>query len=277
MTMTPAPNMSDLAFGATRGVLGIPERSRTQRDLQHRQSELAHSARLSLLGELTTSIAHEVNQPLAAISINAAASLRWLDRAEPDLEETRALTRLILEDARRAADIVARVREMAVHRPPRAADLSINEVVSQAMTFLQHELHNHAVVLQLDLADPLPVTRADKTQLQQVIVNLAVNAIQAMQEAGPEERRLTVSSRLEGRDVVVEVADTGPGIDPEHMPRLFEGFFTTRQHGLGVGLSICRSILESHGGSISGRNLEDGGCCFEVRLPASAQLDQTDV
>lgn len=251
------------------GVIDISERVRAQAMLRQVQADFAHAARVSMLGELTASIAHEVNQPLAAIATNASAGLRWLDRAEPDVTEVRALTQRIIADAQRAADIIARVRAMAGHRTPEPTPLGINGVVEEAMLFLAHELQAHGVALVFERGVDLPAVLADRTQLQQVIVNLAVNAVQAMETTPLAQRRLTVRTRAEGGAVRVDVEDAGPGIDPTQHARLFESFFTTKSNGMGMGLPICRSILENYGGAIAVRNLEGGSACFSFTLPAA--------
>lgn len=249
------------------GVIDISERVRAQAMLAQVQAEFAHAARVSMLGELTASIAHEINQPLAAIATNAAAGLRWLDRPEPDIAEVRALTQRIIADAQRAADIITRVRAMAGHRTPDSAPLAINGVVEEAMQFLAHELQAQDVTLTLALARGLPLVLADRTQLQQVVVNLAVNAIQAMAKTPPAQRRLTLRTELRDNSISVSIEDKGPGIDAANTQRIFESFYTTKASGMGMGLPICRSILESYGGAISVRNLESGGAAFLFTLP----------
>ncbi len=260
------------------GVIDISERVRAQAMLAQVQAEFAHAARVSMLGELTASIAHEINQPLAAIATNASAGLRWLDRPEPDIAEVRAITRRIIADAQRAAEVIARVRAMASHRTPEPAPLALNDVVEEAMLFLAHELQGRGVALTLNLARNLPPVSADRVQLQQVIVNLTVNAIQAMAEVPVNERRLTLRTDFDDVAVHVSVEDTGPGIDAGHQQRLFESFFTTKSNGMGMGLPICRSILETYGGSIEARNLSTGGAAFSFTLPAATpERDHTSV
>jgi len=222
-----------------------------------------------MLGELTASIAHEVNQPLAAIATNASAGLRWLDRPEPDVAEVRALTQRIIADAQRAADIIARVRAMAGHRTPEPAPLAINGVIEEAMQFLAHELQGQSVTPTLELARDLPLVLADRTQLQQVVVNLAVNAAQAMAQTPVGVRRLTIRTTFDDGAVRVTVEDSGPGLDAAQQQRAFESFFTTKSNGMGMGLPICRSILESYGGAISASNAAEGGAAFVFTLPAA--------
>jgi len=251
------------------GVIDISERVQAQAMLRQVQAEFAHAARVSMLGELTASIAHEVNQPLAAIATNAAAGLRWLDRPEPDVGEVRMLTQRIIADAQRAADIISRVRAMAEHRTPEPALLAINGVVEEAMQFLAHELQGQSVLPRLELGKDLPLVLADRTQLQQVVVNLAVNAIQAMAQTPTGQRRVTLRTSFHDGLVHVAIEDAGPGIDAAHRQRLFESFFTTKPNGMGMGLPICRSILETYGGAISARNVESGGAVFAFALPAA--------
>lgn len=249
------------------GVIDISERVRAQEMVERLQAEFAHAARVSMLGELTASIAHEVNQPLAAISASAAAGQRWLDRPKPDLGEVRDVITRVAADARRAADIIARVRDMAAHRTPERTAVSVNGVIEEACAFLRHELQSHGVTLKLDLGRDLPAVMGDRTQLQQVIVNLAVNAMQAM--ANVDRRNVTIRSIADDAAVTIAVEDTGPGIAADVAPRLFESFFTTKQSGMGMGLPISRSIVEAHGGAIEARNRDGGGASFVVTLPAA--------
>lgn len=258
------------------GVIDISERVKAQAMLQQVQAEFAHAARVSMLGELTASIAHEVNQPLAAIAANAAAGLRWLDRPEPDVAEVRAITQRIIADAERAAATIARVRDMAGHRTPALKQLAINGAIEEAMLFLRHELHAHDVALEYVLTPGLPAVLADRTQVQQVIVNLAMNALQSMAQV--EGRRvLRVSSAQDGACVRVSVEDSGPGLAAAHEARLFQSFFTTKANGMGMGLAICRSIIEALGGRISASNRTEGGACFSFTLPAAQWGDHTSV
>ena len=247
------------------GVIDISERLKAEAMLAQLQAEFAHAARISMLGELTASIAHEVNQPLAAIAASAAAGQRWLDRAEPDLEEVKTLVARIARDAERAARTIGRVRDMAMRRAPEPSPLSLNGLVEEAMVFLRHEIQNHEVALTLDLAHGLPPVMADRTQLQQVVVNLAVNALQAMVTGG----RLVLATGLtDAGEVQLTVTDSGPGVPAENLGQLFDSFFTTKNGGMGMGLPICRTILESHGGGITAAN-GAVGAVFTARLPAA--------
>lgn len=246
------------------GVIDISERKHAEAMLAQLQAEFAHAARISMLGELTASIAHEVNQPLAAIAASAAAGQRWLNRDEPDLDEVKTLVSRIARDADRAAQIIGRVRDMAMRRAPEPAPLSLNGLIEEAMVFLRHEIQSHEVELNLALAPGLPMVMADRTQLQQVVVNLAVNALQAMGQGGA----LTLATRLTDAGVELTVADTGPGIPEDSLGKLFASFYTTKDGGMGMGLPICQTIVESYGGTISAANGATGAV-FTVILPAA--------
>lgn len=252
------------------GAVDIGERNRAQAALQGLQAEYAHAARVSMLGEFTASIAHEVNQPLAAIVTNGEAGLRWLNRAEPDLDEVKALAGRIVADGRRAADIIARIRAMAEHKAPKREPLPLDEVIGEALAFMRHELQTHCVALDLDLAEGLPPVPGDRTQIQQVVVNLAMNAVQAMDGLASGARILTLRTAAASGQLRLIVEDTGPGFGDATPERLFDSFYTTKSAGMGMGLPICRSILEAHGGAIEAGNTPGGGARFTVTLPANA-------
>jgi C4-dicarboxylate-specific signal transduction histidine kinase len=222
-----------------------------------------------MLGEMTASIAHEVSQPLMAISTDASAIQLWLDRAEPDIGEAREHTAHIVSSAARASDIIARVRGMAARRTPEPTMVSIDSVIEDALAFLSRELRANEVVVTLDLAPNLPAVRVDVTLLQQVVVNLTINAIQAMSQTEPARREFVVRALREDGMVTVTLEDAGPGIAADYLPGLFESFFTTKDGGMGMGLAICRTIIESHGGRISASNRAEGGAQFAFTLPAA--------
>jgi PAS domain S-box-containing protein len=253
------------------GIVDLTARKRAQEMLSRVQAEFAHAARVSVLGELTATVAHEVNQPLGAIVTNAEAGLRWLDRAEPDIVEARELTRRIAADARRAADIIARIRRMVTRHAPDNCILTLESVVRETLVFLDHEIRTRDVTVTLDLAPSLPEVIGDRTQLQQVIVNLAVNAMQAMAQTGVPRRVLAIRTALADQGIVsCSVEDSGPGIPKEHFKHMFESFFTTKESGMGIGLPICRSIIEAHGGRIIADNeAQLGGARFTFSLPVS--------
>ncbi len=218
-----------------------------------------------MLGELTASIAHEINQPLAAITTNAETGLRWLRRETPDLGEVEDLTGSIVADARRAADIIARIRTMASNRIPEQEPVAPNPVVADAVALLRHEISREQIEVVSDLAPDLPPVLADRVQLQQVVVNLAINAVHAM--TGKKGARLRLRTARSGGSILIEVGDNGHGIPPENLPHIFDSFFSTKAGGMGIGLAVCRSIVEAHGGSIEAENGPEGGALFRCSLP----------
>jgi PAS domain S-box-containing protein len=253
------------------GLIDIAERVRAQEMLQRVQADFAHAARVSVLGELTASIAHEVNQPLAAIATNGEAGLRWLAGPQPDLAEVSEIIGEVVADARRASDIIARVRAMAVRQAPAKTLVSLDEVIREALLFLRHEIQARAVSISHRPAPGAPRILADRTQLQQVIVNLAVNAMQAMASVGSKEPRVIIHTAVpDSATLCCTVEDSGPGLSSEHVGRLFDSFFTTKDSGMGMGLPICRSIIEAHGGRIAADNQSaGGGARFSFTLPAA--------
>jgi C4-dicarboxylate-specific signal transduction histidine kinase len=252
------------------GIIDITERVRAQEMLQRVQADFAHTARVSMLGELTASIAHEVNQPLAAIAINGEVGLRLLNRSEPDLAEMRELTKCVVNDARRAADVIARVRAMATRQAPEQTLLSIDDVIRDALLFLRHEVQSHGLMVTHHSNPAAPNVLGDRTQLQQVFVNLTVNAIQAMAQMGTTRRTIVIRTTLsDPHTLCCTLEDSGPGIKPEHLDHLFDSFFTTKDAGMGLGLPISRSIIEAHGGYMRADNESAyGGARFSLTLPA---------
>lgn len=259
------------------GVIDLSEQVAAREALVQMQADMARGARISLLGELAASIAHEVNQPLGAIAANAAAGQRWLARNVPDLDEVRAITRRIADDANRAAETISRVRAMASGAAPDPRMLAVNGIIEDVATFLQHEIRQSDARLVLNLSPELPHVHADRIQLQQVVVNLALNALQAL--AGRETPELTLSTGRDASRVLVSVDDNGPGIAEDHLPRLFDSFFSTRAGGMGLGLAIARNIVTEAGGSIHVENRAEGGASFRIALPAHTPVgaDHTKV
>ncbi|MEJ0020079.1 MAG: PAS domain-containing protein [Acetobacteraceae bacterium] len=244
----------------------------TEEALQRAQAELAHVSRVSTLGELTASIAHEVNQPLAGIVTNGEACLRWLRRERPNLEEAQLAVERIISDGKRAAQVVNRLRALVRKEDSDRRPLNLNELVEESLPLVAQEMSRQRIKVELSLAPGLPLVMADRVQLQQVLINLLINAIQAMTEAAGQDRVLTIASRVEQADaVMLAVRDSGPGIDPAAARHLFKAFFTTKTNGMGMGLSICRSIVEAHGGRIwaSGDAASDAtrGAVFQFTLP----------
>jgi PAS domain S-box-containing protein len=248
------------------GVIDISERIKAERALQEIQSDFAHAARVSMLGELTASIAHEVNQPLAAIATNGEAGLRWLSNKVPDLDEVSRLIRRMVDDTRRAAESIGRIRSMATNRSPKQSSIALNTVAEEAASFLRHALQAKEIELSLDLASDLPDITADRVQLQQVVVNLAINAMQAMEHVA-SEKRIVFKTNRNGDQLEFSVIDTGPGIEGGHEAKVFDSFFTTKQDGMGIGLAICRSMLEAHEGRITAKNNDAVGATFAFTLP----------
>jgi PAS domain S-box-containing protein len=252
------------------GLIDLTERTRVQERLQHVQAEFAHAARISLLGELMASIAHELNQPLAAIQTNGETGLRWLDRAEPNVDKARQLMQRTVDDTRRAADIIARIRTMASGGSPEQTELSLHQIIQDSLVFLRTELRSKGVSVSLELGPTAPLVLADRTQLQQVIVNLAINAIQAMGQM-PGVRRLLIRTAVENVHAVCTFEDSGPGIAPHALTELFKSFFTTKDTGMGMGLPISKSIVEAHAGQLRADNESSlGGARFTVILPLKA-------
>jgi PAS domain S-box-containing protein len=250
-------------------LIDVSDRVKAENMLARLQADIAHASRISVLGELTASIAHEVSQPLTAIEANTEASLLWLAHACPNLPEVRELCARTAQEVQRAAEILHRIRSMAIRASPVKSPLTVNTIVEEALLFLRHELIRHGIETRLLLNPSLPLILGDRVQLQQVLVNLTVNAIQSMASDAGEPKVLTIRTSSNGVDgsQVVEVEDAGPGIDPEALDRLFDGFFTTKPTGMGIGLAICRTIIESHGGQITARNLDDRrGAIFTINF-----------
>jgi signal transduction histidine kinase len=252
------------------GMAILDARRRAEEALRRAEADFAHAARISMLGELTASIAHELKQPLAAISTNGQAGLRWLDRPVPDIAEARATTEHLLAEARRAAAIIDHIRAMALRRAPEQSPVSLDELIEDSLAFLRPELEARNVTVFHEFTPEAPNVLADRVQLQQVIVNLAVNAIQAMEQAESPRRRMTISTSMPNAATVrCTIEDSGPGLTSEHVAHLFERFFTTKENGMGMGLAICHSIIEAHDGWIAAdTGSAHGGARFYFTLPA---------
>jgi C4-dicarboxylate-specific signal transduction histidine kinase len=223
------------------------------------------------MGELTASLAHEVNQPIAAAVTDAQACLSWLERDPPDLAEARACAESIVKEASRAAEIVSRIRLMFQKRTPQRESVDVNEIIREMIVLLRHETKRHSITVREELAADLPHVTADRVQLQQVMMNLITNGIDAMKDVdGPRELAIK-SHRLEREQLMVCVSDTGVGLPPQQADQIFRPFFTTKPHGTGMGLSISRSIVESHNGRLWAADNGSRGASFHLALPASAR------
>jgi PAS domain S-box-containing protein len=269
-------------------VMDITERKRAEEAVSKAQAELAHVTRVATVGELTASIAHEISQPLAAVVHNANASLRWLSRDSPNLAEACEAIRRIVRDGNRAGDVISRMRALFKKASTAKEPLDINEVVQEVLTLTQNELQRNRVSLRTQFANDLPLVMGDRIQLQQVLLNLLMNAIQAMSGVGEGPRELRVSSEkvtgisgeseedtlednaladAEWSHVLIAVRDSGPGLDPKGLDRLFDAFYTTKPQGLGMGLAISRSIIEAHGGRLWATANAFQGAVFQFTLP----------
>jgi PAS domain S-box-containing protein len=241
-----------------------------QEALRNTQTEFAHMTRVMTMGELTASIAHEVNQPLGAIVTSAAAGTRWLATKPPQMDKARRALERIANDGKRAAEVIRRIRALMKRQAPRKEWLDINETILEVIALAQYQLRRNAILLETRLGHRLPPVRGDRVQLQQVLLNLIINAIEAMSGIKERPRKLTIVSASDGPDTVsVEVRDAGTGLDPEHAPHLFEPFYTTKAEGLGIGLSISLSIVEAHGGRLSATANAPHGTVFLFSLPVN--------
>jgi len=250
--------------------IDIEDRKEAEESLRAAQTELAHVNRVTTMGELTATLAHEVNQPIAAASINANVCLRLLKREEPDLEEaSRAASRMV-GDVNRAAEIITRVRQFFRKGSTPREPLDLNELIRGMTVILRNELTQHSVGVQMDLDEQLPPAMADRVQLQQVLMNLMINGIDAMKNVDGVRQLTLTSECAEDNLLLISVQDTGPGLPVEHADQIFTTFFTTKNYGTGMGLSISRSIIESHGGRLWAGSKSERGASFQFTLPVGA-------
>jgi C4-dicarboxylate-specific signal transduction histidine kinase len=248
------------------------ERKKAEEALHTAQAELAHVNRVTTVGQLTASIAHEVNQPITAAVTNADAALVWLRRDPPDLEEVRQALESIIRDAHRASSIIGRIRALIKKVPPLYGQMDINEAIIEVIALARGEVVKHRVSVRTRLAENLPPVRGDRIRLQQLILNLIVNAMEAMRDVSEGTRELLVAtSRTDSDDVIVAVQDSGPGLPTEGLERIFEAFYSTKPAGMGMGLSICKSIVEAHGGRLWATPNIPQGAVFQFTLPAQRE------
>jgi signal transduction histidine kinase len=246
------------------------ESTRRERQYREMQSELAHANRVATMGQLTASIAHEIKQPMAAARTYAAAALRFLDKSPPDVAEVRGALTCIVNQADRASDVIDRIGSLIKKAPPRKEVVDLNAAILEVTALTRSEAVKTGVTVGTQLADELPCIQCDRVQLQQVMLNLIVNAIQAMRGIGegPRELQISIDAVPSEGGVRVGVRDTGPGLSPESLSRLFEPFYTTKPDGTGIGLCICRSIIEAHGGRLWAIPCEPRGALFQFTIPA---------
>jgi C4-dicarboxylate-specific signal transduction histidine kinase len=244
------------------------ERILTSDRLRNAQSQLTHVDRVATIGQLAASIAHEIKQPIAATVTNAQAALRWLDRRPPNLEEVRQSLHWIVKEGNHAGEVIDRIRALIKKAPPRKDRLEINEAIREVVELTRGEAVKNGVSVKTELADGLPLVQGDRVQLQQVILNLTINAVEAMCAASEGARELVINTeKADSRSVLVAVRDSGPGLPPAP-ERLFEPFYTTKSSGLGLGLSICRLIVEEHGGRFWASANLSRGAVFQFTVPA---------
>jgi len=250
-------------------VLDLTERKRAAETLHEMQMALTHTTRIATMGQLTASIAHEVSQPITATIINARAGLRWLAADPPDIDEVRQALKGIIQDGERAGDVLGRIRGLVKKGPTRKDIIAINDVIVDVIALTRSELLGHRVSLQTNLAAGLPRIKGDRVQLQQVVLNLILNAVEAMEDNNAAARELWISSKMDGENrVLVAVRDTGSGLDLSKVDRLFEPFYTTKAEGIGIGLSLSRTIIEAHGGRLWASTNEPRGAIFQFTVPA---------
>jgi signal transduction histidine kinase len=248
----------------------ITERKRAEQELQRAHLQLVHMSRVMTTAELTTSIAHEVNQPLGSIMASVGPCLRWLNAQPPDLGSARVALERIANDADRASQVINRVRALVRREPPRQEEVDVNQIISEVIALKRDQMHSHGVALQTELAADIKAVRGDRVQLQQVILNLIINAVEAMSAMGDRQRQLAVLSiKDDDGGVRVEVRDSGPGVAPHAAEQLFEPFYTTKvRHRDGAW--ICRSIIEAHRGRLWVTSNPPQGAAFQFSLPGDA-------
>ncbi len=248
----------------------ITERLKEEAEGQQRREELAHMTRIAMMGELTTSLAHEINQPLTAILSNAGAAQRFLSQAAPDIGEVRQILDDIIRDDRRASEVVRRVRALVKKEKPRHEPLDLNEVIQQVVELIRGDSLLQGLSIRTEFSPGLATIHGDGIQLQQVILNLILNGASAMRHAASGQRKIIVRTAMaDRRTVKTFVTDFGIGIDEHNIDRLFEPFYTTKPEGLGMGLSISQTIIKAHGGNMEAWNNREGGATFAFTLPAN--------
>jgi C4-dicarboxylate-specific signal transduction histidine kinase len=267
VTYSPLRPESERVEAALVIVRDLTEHMLASEALREAQMELAHVNRVMTMGQLTASIAHEVNQPIGSARNNARAALNFLDRRPPDLGEVREALGCIVADADRAGGIIDRIRDQIKKVPPRSARFDLNRAIEEVLGLAQSVINENGVSVHSRLASGMAPVHADRVQLQQVVLNLILNAVEAMSSVEANQRELLISTdQSEANGTLVAVRDSGPGIDPNHLERVFEAFYSTKS-GMGMGLSICRSIIVAHGGRLWAVATEPRGALFQFTLP----------
>jgi PAS domain S-box-containing protein len=250
-------------------VLDLTERKRAEEALRELESKFAHTNRISIMGELAASLAHEILQPVATARNNARAALNFLEKQPPELDEVREALECVVGDAERAGGIVDRIRDQIKKAPPRKDYFDLNAAINEVLRLAGSAISKHGVSVHTRLSDGLSRVQADRIQLQQVVLNLVLNAVEAMGSVEAEPRELWISTDQDHNGARVAVRDSGPGIHPEHLERVFESFYTTKSGGVGMGLSVCRSIIDAHGGRLWAAANEPRGAVFQFTLPGA--------
>ncbi|MBB3659439.1 PAS domain S-box-containing protein [Rhizobium sp. BK650] len=248
-------------------MIDVTEQRRIEQQLRKIEADFAHAARISALGELVTSIAHEVRQPLSVIVTDVDTGIRWLAREEPNLPKVKSIMARIMENAHRANEVIRRIKDMAVKSDPVRDVVDINDIVREAALFVRSETQTHHIAVTARLPGGLPQIKGDRVQLQQVVVNLLINGIQAIVANNPRIREISVETDQSANKIVLIVRDTGGGIQANDLEKIFDGFFSRKADGMGMGLAICRSIIGDHGGAIWAENDGTRGAVFRVTLP----------
>ena len=260
-----------LVSGAVRD---LTERTRAEEALRQAKADLTHVSRVTTMGELTASLAHEIKQPIAAAVTDANTCLRWLGRDQPDLAEAREAASRVIKDATRAADIISRVRLLFEKGTPQQELVDANEVIQEMIVLLRCEATAYSISVRTELAEDLPGVMGDRMQLQQVLMNLIMNGIDAMKNVNGTREITIQSQRADNGQVLISVSDTGMGLPPEKAEQIFDAFFTTKTHGTGMGLRISRSIVESHGGRLWAANNSPRGARFAFTLPTKIERSE---
>jgi C4-dicarboxylate-specific signal transduction histidine kinase len=255
-------------------MVDLTNRKQAEEALRQAQSDLAHVNRVTTMGELTASLAHEVNQPIAAAVTNANTCLRWLAANPPNVEEARAAATRIAKDGTRAAGIISRIRLLFKKGAPQRELVDVNEVIREMIVLLRSEATRYSIYVRTELAADLPQVLGDPVQLQQVLMNLMINGIDAMEDVDGTRELIIKSQRAENEQLLVSVSDTGAGLPPQQADQIFNAFFTTKQHGTGMGLRISRSIIESHGGRLWAADNSPRGASFCFTLPTKVEADE---